>query len=56
MADQQHNTAPAPIDQPATNPTRSALKWLILFVVWTLGLAIWAIYIALLIAAGVYLS
>ncbi len=35
---------------------RSAGKWLLLLIVWSIGLVVWTLYIALLIAIGAYLS
>ncbi len=35
---------------------RSAGKWLLLLTVWSIGIVVWTLYIALLIAIGAYLS
>lgn len=40
----------------APRTKRTAGKWLLLLFVWSIGLIIWTLYIALLIAIGAYLS
>lgn len=35
---------------------RAASKWILLLIVWSIGLVVWTLYIALLIAIGAYLS
>ncbi len=44
-------------DDVATPRTRrSAGKWLLLLFVWSIGLFVWTLYIALLVAIGAYLT
>jgi hypothetical protein len=41
---------PAPFAPPAPPPRRrSAGRWILLIIVWIVGLAIWAVYIAVLV-------
>lgn len=57
MADDASN-APRPSTSSSTplRPKRSPAKWLLLLIVWVIGLAAWAVYIATLIMAAVYLT
>ncbi|WP_428937906.1 hypothetical protein [Fontivita pretiosa] len=45
---------PEPLEHPSApgsaRPKRSAGTWLVLIVVWMVGLAVWAVYISLAIA------